>query len=118
MHIPKHYFQDRVVLLLLSVSGFLAVLGTILIALRIDGGQGGSYIVQYRANLGINEFEKGGVASVLSFIVFLLLVLGFHTLLSMRVYHARRHVAIAILGLGVLLLSMAAVVSNALLVLR
>lgn len=118
MHIPKHYFQDRIVLLLLGASVLLVVLGSLMIVLRLAGGQTDSYIVQYRANLGISAFETGGLTAMLSFIGFLVLVTGLHTLLSMRAYHLRRHAAIAILALGVLLLTLAVVVSNALLVLR
>lgn len=118
MHIPKHYFQDRIVLLLLGSSVALTLIGSILILLRLGGGQSDGYIVQYRANLGISAFETGSILNVISFIVFLFAVLGFHTVLSMRIYHVRRHAAIAILGLGVLLLVLSVVVSNALLILR
>jgi len=118
MHIPKHYFHDRIVLLLLGSSVAVATVSTILILLRIDSGQTDGYIVQYRANLGISAFETGSLLDVSSFIVFLFVVLAFHAVLSMRIYHVRRHAAIAILGLGVLLLTLSAVVSNALLVLR
>jgi hypothetical protein len=118
MHIPKHYFQDRIVLPLLGANGLLLAAGSLLIVLRLAGSQGNDYIVQYRANLGISAFESGGTLAVLSFIGFMLLVAVFHTLLSMRIYHLRRHASIAVLALGTLLLALAVVVSNALLVLQ
>jgi len=118
MHIPKHYFHDRIVLLLLALMGLLTVVGSLMVALRLAGGQGDSYIVQYRANLGISAFETGGLGAVLSFIIFLVVVAVLHTLLSLRTYHLRRHAAVAILGLGILLQLLAVIVSNALLLLR
>ena len=39
MHIPKKYFQDRMVLLLLSVNVFITLLSSILILLRLDNGR-------------------------------------------------------------------------------
>lgn len=118
MTIPKNYFRDRSVLLLLSFSTFVVVLSNVLILLRLDSGRGEGYIVQYRAIPGVNDFKTGDVTQVLSFIVLSLLVLVLHVALSMRVYHIRRHAAVTILGLGLLLLVMSFVVSNALLILR
>ncbi len=121
MATPKRYFHDRVVLLLLAASAFLVVLGTILVLLKLDTDRSGSYIVQCRDctnAAAISKFTSGTVAEILAFIVFLFIVSLFHFMLSLRVYPLRRHAAMAILGLGVLLLTLAVVVSNALLVLR
>lgn len=115
MHIPKNYFHDRAVLLLLSINSFLTLLCTTLVLLRLDFGRPDGYIVQYRANLGLNAFRSGGTSAILAFIAFALLVMGLHTVLSMRMYHYRRHFSIVILGMGMLLLSLAVIVSNALL---
>jgi hypothetical protein len=115
MHIPKNYFQDRLVLLLLSVNAFLALLGSVLVLLRLDNSRS-VYVLQYRSNLGLDSaFRSGPSSSFVSFIAFALAVLIFHTLLSMRVYHVRRHFSVAILGLALLLLGIALIVSNALL---
>jgi hypothetical protein len=118
MAIPKKYFQDRSTLLLISFSVFLVIVGSTLILLKLDSGRSDGYIIQYRANLGISAFKTGDLTSVLSFIGFLLVILVAHVSLSMRVYNARRHAAVAVLALGVLLLVLAVVISNALLVLR
>lgn len=118
MHIPKKYFQDRLVLLLLSLNTFLALFGSILILLRLDSGRSEGYIIRYRANQGLDAFGKGGVTELLSFIIFAALVLGFHTVLSIKIYSHRRHFSMAVLGLGLLLLVVAIIVSNALLELR
>ncbi len=118
LHIPKNYFHDRLVLLFLTVNTFLAGLMSILILLRLDSTKAESYIVQYRANLGVNAFRSGGGATFIGFIIFALIILIMHTVLSMRVYSLHRQFALVILGLGTLLLVMALFVSNALLVQR
>lgn len=118
MEVPKKYFHDRMVLLLLTVNGFLAALMSILILLRLDSTKADSYIVQYRSNIGVNEFQSGGSVTFISFIVFSLIILLLHTALSMKVYSLHRQLAVIILALGLLLLVMALFVSNALLVQR
>ncbi|HET9174080.1 MAG TPA: hypothetical protein VFN56_02235 [Candidatus Saccharimonadales bacterium] len=121
MAVPKKYFHDHLVLLLLSMDTFLAFLSAIFVLLRLSSGHGNGFIVQCRdcSNpLAINKFTTGSVTELLSFIGFAFLVLAVHTILSMRAYHIHRQLAIAILSLGVLLLVLTIVVSNALLVLR
>lgn len=106
------------VLLLFSANVSLAILGSLLILLRIDSGRSDGYIVQYRANLGISAYKAGDLTEILSFIAFLTLILVLHIGISMRIYHMRRYVSVAVLGLGVLLLVLSIVVSGALLSLR
>lgn len=115
------YFHDRLVLLLLSTNIFLAFATSIFVLLQLGSNHGNGYIVQCRdcSNLSdINRFTNGSVVGLLGFIAFALLVLVIHVLLSMRVYHIHRQVAITILGFGILLLVLTLIVSNALLVLR
>lgn len=118
MATPKKYFHDHLVLLLLSINAFLAVAGSIFILLRLSTSRGTGYIVQYRASLGINAFKTGRVIDLLSFTVFAILVLAVHTVLSHRAYNIHRQLAITILSLGILLLVLTIIISNALLVLR
>ena len=117
MTIPKEYMRDRMVLFIVSVNIFLTFLLAILTLLRLDTGHS-NYIVQYRSNATIDAFKSGGSIDLLSFIIFGLLVLGFHTVISLRVYLIHRQLAVTVLGLGTLLLVLAIIVSNALLVLR
>ncbi len=119
MPIPKKYFHDKIVLLLLTVNGFLAFLCIVLVLLRLGSSAGSSgYIVQYRANLGISAFKPGSVTSILNFIPFVLIVFITQFFISIRTYPIRRQLAITVLALGVPLLVLAIIVSNALLVLR
>jgi len=118
---PKTYFHDHLVMLLLSINAFLALGGSLFILLSLGASHNNGYIVQCRdcSNAAaVNRFTNGGVSGLLSFVIFALLVLGVHTALSHRAYKIHRQLAITILGLGVLLLILTVIVSNALLVLR
>jgi hypothetical protein len=118
MHIPKNYFHDRFVLVLLSVNVFLVIAVTLLTFLRLDSGDSGSYIISYRSNLGLDAFSAGTATSFVSFVVLGYFVFLFHTYLSMRLFEARKRFAIAVLALATLLLVLILVVTNALFVLR
>jgi len=118
---PKKYFHDHLVLLLLSINAFLAVAGSIFILVKLGTSHSNGYIVQCRdcSNASaINKFSTGSVVDLLSLVAFALLVVIAHTMLSLRAYHIHRQLAIAILSLGMLLLVLTIIVSNALLVLR
>jgi hypothetical protein len=114
----KKYFHDHLVLLLLSLNAFLAVAGSVLILLRLSASHGTNYIVQYRSSLGVGSFKTGSVVQLLSFIVFAGIALAAHTMLSLRAYKIHRQLAITILSLGILLLTLTVIISNALLALR
>lgn len=118
MPITKKYFHDRTVLLLLGVNIFLTFLVIVAILFRLQLGGGTGFIVQYRANLGIDQYKAGGVANLLSFTGFAVVVLATNVVLSYRTYHIRRRLSLLILMLGVLLLLLCVIVSNALLALH
>ena len=118
MTIPKAYFRDHLVLLLLSTNAFLAAAGSIFILIRLSTSHGNGYIVQYRPTVAFNTFKQGTITGILSLIVFLWLVFAVHTTLSLRTYHVHRQLTIAILGLGALLLLLTVIITNALLMLR
>lgn len=119
MTIPKNYLRDKVVLLLLSISSFVTILTVIAILLHIDSKHTTGYVLQYRPSLGLNAFTFGSYSELaINAIGFALLVAVLHTVLSIRVYLMRRHLALAILSLGILLSVLNLIVSNALLVQR
>ena len=118
MSISKKYFQDHLVLLLLSVNAFLAAAGGILILVRLSTSHGTGYIVQYRSNPAINDFKTGSIVELLSFVGFAALIMVVNTMLSLSAYKIHRQLAIFILSLGILLLLLTIIISNALLVLR
>lgn len=121
MAISKKYFHDHLVMLLLSVNVFLAVGGSLFILVSLSTGHSNGYIVQCRdcSNpAAVNRFTNGSVVGLLSFVAFAALVLFSHVILSLRAYKIHRQLSIAILALGILLLALMVIVSNALLVLR
>ncbi|HET7060463.1 MAG TPA: hypothetical protein VFH99_04105 [Candidatus Saccharimonadales bacterium] len=115
---PKQYFHDHLVLLLLSINAFLAVAGSIFILVRLNASHGTSYIVQYRPSLGADAFQTGSLLDLFSFIAFAVIIMAIHAVLSHRVYPVHRQLALTILSLGLLLLTLMAIVGNALLTLR
>lgn len=117
MQLPKKYLHDRLILLLLTCNTFLVLLNAVLILLRLDSGSG-SYIVQYRANLGLSGYVAGDSTTLYSFVLFGFIVLVFQVLLSIRAYQFKRQFALTILYLSALLLVLSIIVSNALLALR
>jgi hypothetical protein len=117
MHTPKRYIHDRLVLLLLTANTFFTILTSVLILLRVGASRNEGYIVQYRPSLGLSRYFKGEKTDILSFAVFCILILVLHTVLSIRVYHIRRHFSIVILGMGLLLILLALVISYSLLLL-
>lgn len=118
MNIPKQYLHDRLILLLVSVNVFLALFASLLVLFKLDSGRSAGYIVQYRGSLGISALKTGDVTELIAFIGFALLVAAAHIVLSIKTYPIKREVSVVILGLGILLLVMSTIVSNALLVLR
>jgi hypothetical protein len=118
MAIPKNYFQDRLVLLLISFNFFFAAVTSILILFRLGNSNAEGIVSQYHANLGLSAYRPGSTSTFVSFIVFVAFVFLMNTMLSMRMYHRRRDFSIAVLWMGLLLLILALIVSNALSVLQ
>lgn len=117
MATEKRYLHDKLVLLLLSVNSLLAVLGTIMLLLKLGNSSTEYHIVQYRSDLGLSAFKNGSATSLIAFIVFVWLVLIINTVLSYRTYHLRRDYSIVMLSLATLLIVLSMIVSNALIVL-
>lgn len=115
---PKHFLQDRTALLLVSGLAFLTIVAVVLVLLKLGSGQSSSYIVSYRASLGIDRYTPGTVRDILSFIVFAVLIFVFGVALGYKTYPIKRELSLAVLALMFQLLAFIIVVSNALLVLR
>ena len=113
----KKYFHDRFVLLMLTVNVFLTLVCVAAILLRL-GDTSNSYIESYRANLGLNAYAVGGAEQIISFAVFAVAVLVGQFYISLKLYHVRKEISWIMMVLGMLLLVLAVVISNALLQLR
>jgi hypothetical protein len=114
----KEYFQDKSILILLSFNFFLFFLTTVTIILRLVGYTEGTYISQYRSDIGIGAFKTGGLVDILSFIIYALLILVISIALSIRTYSLRRQLSIVLLIMCGFLLIATIIVSNGLLALR
>lgn len=117
MKFPKKYIHDRLILLFLSINTFLTFLNTLLIILRLDSSRG-SYIIQYRANLGLSAYKAGDSSTFITMIAFGILIWLFQIILSIRIFEENRQLAVIITALSTLLLVLSIIVSNALLTLR
>ena len=71
MTIPSRYFHNRSILLLLIINSVLVLIGTLLVLFRLDSNTTTNYIIEYRANLGIGEYEIGSALDIASFVFFL-----------------------------------------------
>jgi len=111
------FLHDRLVLLLLSINAFLTLLTVLSVVFRLQGASG-SYIVQYRSNLGTGAFESGSLGQILTFVAYALAIFGIHAVLAHRTYPIRKELSVTVLGLGTLLLLLCVIISDALLALR
>jgi len=119
MATTKKYIHDHFVLLLVTINGFLAAAGIIYVLLKVFSNDHSSgYIVQYRPNLGVGAYQTGTTLDLLSFTVFAAIILVINVLLSYKAYKIHRQLAISILTLGIMLLALNIIISNALLRLR
>lgn len=118
METTKKFFQDKLILLLVSSNIFLAFICVIIIFLRVGQASGGGYIIEYRSNLGISAFARGNVAEILSFAAFAVIMAVLNIMIALRTYPITRVLSMLILGSGILLLVLTIIVSNALLALR
>ena len=117
MATEKKYFHDKLVLLILSANGFLAIIGTVMLLLRLGSSSPNYRIIQYRSDLGLSAFKNGTALSLYAFIVYIWIIVIINAILSYKTYHIRRDYSIVVLGLGLLLIVLSMIVSNALIVL-
>lgn len=118
MSLSKKFLHDRTVLLLISLNSFFMLFGFLSVLLRLGGGKTGSYIVEYRSNLGLSAYKPGDSTDLFKFVLFGLVSFIVFLAVSIKVYSLRRYVAVASLGLCLIILALSLVVSNALLVSR
>lgn len=118
MHPSKRYIHDRLVLLLISASAFIAILTVLTVVWQLGSVRSEGYITQYRPSLGLSAFKKGTSLEIIAFPIFAGLVFLFHLILSIKTYHIRRHFAVAVLGMGLLLITLSLIISFSLLRLR
>ena len=118
MTIPNKYFHNEAILLLLIINIFLVIAGAVLILFRLDSGTTTNYIIEYRADYGIGEYQRGFGLDMAGFVLFLFLNFTISTMLSLKTFIIRKNVSVIILAVCSLTNLLTIIVSNALMVLR
>ncbi len=112
MHIPKNYFHDKSILGLLGLNAALLVLSVSNVLLNVDTELNSVSIINFRSSRAIQT--SGPTSSLYEFALFALIVTVVSTILSIKLYSHRKHLAIGVLGLNVVSLLLCLVVFNAL----
>ncbi len=112
MKISKHYFRNKTVLVLLATNGALFVLAVANVLLNVDTKLNSISIVSYRSSRAIQV--SGPTSDLYQFAIFAVIVTVGSILLSMKLYNHRKHIAVSLLGLNIVLLVLCLVVFNAL----
>ncbi len=118
MQPSKRFIHDRLVLLLISASAFITMLTVLTVIWQLGSVRSEGYITQYRPSLGLSAFTKGTSLEIIAFPIFAGLVFLLHLILSIKTYHIRRYFAVAVLGMGLLLITLSLIISFSLLRLR
>lgn len=115
MTTPTKYFHDRSVLLLLAVNSILVITGILLVLFQLDSSKGNTYYIQFRGVSSSGEFKTGNAYDMSSFVLFFLISFAVSLLISTRIYHQRRNLALSALAMTGILALFAIVVSGSLL---
>lgn len=118
MTTPTKFFHDRSVLLLLALNSVLVITGILLVLFQLDSSKGNTYYIQFRGVSASGEFKTGTAYDMSSFILFFAVSFAFSLLISTRIYHERRNLALSILTMTAILAVFAIVVSGSLLAQR
>lgn len=113
MKVPKKYIHDSTALALLATNAALFLLATIGVLLGVDSDDNPTSIVAYRATTKIGQIS-GSTSELYQFAFFAVIVTFGSAILSIKLYARRRHLAIGILGMNILLLIMSIIIFNSL----
>jgi hypothetical protein len=100
------------------INALLAAATIFVVLLPILTGSDDTYIVQYRANLGLDAYLAGSYLDILSFGIFAVIIYVFQFVVSKKLYTDRKGASLSILTLATILLVCALIVVNSLLELR
>ncbi len=113
MKLPKNYFHDRTVLSLLGANMALFLLSFLGVILGLNPSENPTSIVAYRDTTKIGQIS-GPTEELYQFAVFSVVVTVASIILSLKIYPKRRHLAVGLLGMNILLLIMSIIIFNAL----
>ena len=114
MEIPKKFFHDRTVLLLITLMAILVVIGVSVVLLRFDVSRNPTTIVAYRPNITGTQYISGKPIDIYSLAVFMIMASVAAVLISSRVYNAKRYAALFMLSSTIFLLILSTIVANSL----
>jgi len=116
---PGKFFHDRIVLLLLAINSALLITGVLFVLFHLDSSKGSAYILQCRyCDTAAHEFVSGKAVDMAGFILFMAATAVMSLIISRRVYHHRRYLALTVLSLNTLLTVFSIIVSYSLFSLR
>ncbi|HZP55312.1 MAG TPA: hypothetical protein VFB03_00905 [Candidatus Saccharimonadales bacterium] len=118
MDLPKNYFHDRLILVLLTLLSILVVVGVSLVMLRFDPSRNPTTTAAYRPNITGTQYQSGKPIDIYSMAIFMVFTSVAALILSIRTYRIRRFLAVFILSSTVLLLILSMIVANALISLQ
>lgn len=100
----KKYFQDRTILMLSGIIGFVAVFTALYVILKIDNSKS-SAIIAYRPVLGLQgAFVQGSKLDLYAFSIISLVAAIGSGFLAKRFFHIRRSYGLVVLALGLVFL--------------
>lgn len=112
MHIPKQYFHNKTVLALIALNAALTVIALVNVMIGVSNDTSPSRTIIFRSS---QSFQAAGAPSYLyNFAIFALIITTISTILSIKLYSHRKHLAVSVLGLNTVSLAMTLVVFNAL----
>lgn len=107
MEVSKKYLHDKLILVLITAVSILVVVGVSSVLLRFDVSKNPTTIVAYRPNISSSSYISGTPLDIYSLAVFMILISAAAIILSARIYHIRKHLAVFILGSTIFLLILA-----------
>jgi hypothetical protein len=115
MNNKNKYFHDRKILILLSFNALISLSTSLIILLRLINLPTDYYpFVQGRFPGGQKIYSTGSVASLYSFVIFILLMLIINSFLSYKTYPHKKDFSITVLSLSLLLVVLTFLVSQSL----
>lgn len=118
MEQPAKFFHDRLVLLLLTATAVLLVVGVSLILLRFDVTKNPTTIIAWRPNVTGASYQSGKPIDIYAMAAFMGITALASVILGLRTYSVKRYISLFVLASSLLLLLLATIVSNSLISLQ
>ena len=114
MNISSKLLPDKAAISLIAGNVVLACITILTILLRVSSSDSSSTIIQYRSNLGAFAFKSGSTSDLQSFALFTFVSTGLSLLIASKFFSHRRHLAISLLAMQVVIILLTLIISSAL----